>query len=101
MFAFFFCNCSKLYKIGHIARKIKFSSNVSNRRVFFSFSFFITAHMRMQVSCQKSLLHFFLVYLHSFLNSALYCAIGMQLKEREIWGFASCGVRITRSSSKA
>lgn len=55
----------------------------------------------MQVSCQKSLLHFFLVYLHSFLNSALYCAIGMQLKEREIWGFASCGVRITRSSSKA
>lgn len=93
---FFFGNCSKLYKIGRIARKIKFSSNVSNRR-----GFFITAHMRMQVSCQKSLLHFFLVYLHSFLNSALYCAIGMQLKEREIWGFASCGVRITRSSSKA
>lgn len=36
---FFFGNCSKLYKIGRIARKIKFSSNVSNRRGFFFFFF--------------------------------------------------------------
>lgn len=55
--------------------------------------------MRMQVSCQEPLLHFFLVYMHSFFNSALYCAIGMQLTELERLGFASCGVRIARSRS--